>query len=131
MSFDLSNYTTVHERIIQFYEKYPNGIISTHPAKVIEIGSALFISVVAEVTLDKNEPLTTIIAEAWEPYPGKTPYTKDSEQLNGATSSIGKALAQLGIGIRAGMASTDEVQHRAPVTQPKDRKSTRLNSSHT
>jgi len=121
MSFDLSNYTTVNERILLFYDKYPNGVISTHPAKIVEIAGNLFISVVAEVTLDKNEPLVTIIGEAWEPYPGKTPYTKDSEQPNCATSAIGRCLGQLSIGIKAGVASRDEVQARTPLDVIEDK----------
>ena len=116
MSFDLSNYTTVNERIMTFYEKYPTGVISTHPAKMIECGSSTFISVVAEVYV---EPLARPIwAEAWEPYPGKTPYTRESEMMNAATSAIGRALMQLGIGIDKAGASAEEVKNRAEGRDP-------------
>ena len=113
MSFDLSNYTTVNERIIQFYDRYPTGVISTHPAKIVEIGSSIFISVIAEVYTAPDSP--AIVAEAWEPYPGKTPYTRDSELMNCATSAIGRCMMQLAIGIDKAGASRDEVQARTPL----------------
>lgn len=116
MSFDLSNYTTVNERILTFYDLYPQGFISTHPAKIVDIAGHTFISVVAEVSCSPDGP--TIIAEAWEPFPGKTPYTKDSEQQNAATSAIGRCLGQLKIGIKAAMASSDEVKHRVEGRDP-------------
>lgn len=106
--FDLSGYTTVNERILRFYEKHPEGIISTAPAKIIELADRTFISVVAEVyTAPGTMP---ILAEAWETYPGKTPYTRDAEMMNAATSAIGRALMQLGIGIDKAAASADEVK---------------------
>ena len=113
MSFDLSNYTTVNERIIQFYDRYPTGVISTHPAKIVELGSSTFISVLAEVYTSPDA--AAVVAEAWEPYPGKTPYTRDSEMMNAATSAIGRALMQLAIGIDRAGASRDEVQARTPL----------------
>lgn len=119
MSFDLSNYTTVNERIITFYDLYPQGFISTHPAKIVDISGHTFISVVAEVSCSPDGP--TIIAEAWEPFPGKTPYTRDSEQQNAATSAIGRCLGQLKIGIKAGVASQDEVKARTPLDVIEDK----------
>lgn len=113
MSFDISNYTTVNERILTFYDRYPQGVISSHPAKVVEIGGSTFISVVAEVYTGPDS--AAVVAEAWEPYPGKTPYTRDSEMMNAATSAIGRALMQLGIGIDKAGASRDEVAARTPL----------------
>lgn len=110
MSFDISNYTTVNERIITFYDRYPKGIISTHPGKIVEIGSSIFISVIAEVYTAPDS--AAITAEAWEPFPGKTPYTRDSELMNCASSAIGRALMQLSIGIDKAGASREEVEAR-------------------
>jgi hypothetical protein len=109
--FSLENYTTVNERIIQFYDKYPQGIISTHQATIMALGESTFISVIAEV-FPSPEALP-LRAEAWEVFPGKTPYTRDSEMMNAATSAIGRALMQLGIGIEKAAASKEEVQARA------------------
>lgn len=106
--FDLSGYTTVNQRIIQFYDLYENGVISTAPAKIIELADRTFISVIAEVYTAPGA--VPIIAEAWETFPGKTPYTRDAEMMNAATSAIGRALMQLGIGIDKAAASADEVK---------------------
>lgn len=106
--FDLSGYTTVNQRIIQFYDLYENGVISTAPAKIIELADRTFISVVAEVYTAPGA--VPILAEAWETFPGKTPYTRDAEMMNAATSAIGRALMQLGIGIDKAAASADEVK---------------------
>lgn len=111
MSFDISNYTTVNQRIIQFYDLYENGVISTHPAKVIDLAGHTFISVMAEVYTTPDAP--PVLAEAWEVFPGKTPYTRDSEMMNAATSAIGRALMQLGIGIDKAAASVEEVKARS------------------
>ena len=111
MSFSLENYTPVNDRTLMFYKQYPAGVITTQPAKIVTIGDRTFISVIARVYLDRfmeDAPITE--AEAWEPFPGTTPYTRDSEQMNAATSAVGRALGQLGIGIEKGMASSDEVK---------------------
>lgn len=119
MSFDLSNYTTVNERILQFHDRYPNGVISTHPAKIVELAQHAFISVIAEVYMTPDAP--PVLAEAWETFPGKTPYTRDSEMMNAATSAIGRALMQLGIGIDKSGASREEVQARTPLDVIEDK----------
>ena len=49
-------------------------------------------------------------AYCWEVWPGRTPFTKDSEQPNGATSALGRALGYMGFGITTGLASADEVR---------------------
>lgn len=116
MSFDLSNYTTVNERILTFFQRYPQGVISTHPAKIVEIGGSTFISVICEMYTTPDAP--PILAEAWEPFPGKTPYTRDSEMMNAATSAIGRAAMQAGIGIDKAGASAEEVKNRAEGRDP-------------
>ncbi len=48
-----------------------------------------------------------------EPFPGKTPYTKDSELMNAETSAWGRALASLGYEIHRGIATKQDVQARS------------------
>jgi hypothetical protein len=63
-------------------------------------------------------------AYCWEVFPGRTPYTKDSEQMNGATSALGRALGYMGFGIKAGLASANEVRtaqgNSHPSTEPRN-----------
>ena len=47
---------------------------------------------------------------AWEPFPGKTPFTRDSEMMNAATSALGRALGYMGLGLARSIASRDEVE---------------------
>lgn len=106
--YTLDGYTTVNQRIMDFYTRYPNGIITTQPAKIIELHDHTFVSVIACCYTTPDAP--PVHAEAWEVFPGKTPYTRDSEMMNCATSAIGRALMQLGIGIDKAAASADEVK---------------------
>lgn len=53
------------------------------------------------------------IGVAWEPYPGRTPYTKASEVMNAETSAQGRAIvAALASDSKAGVASREEVRNR-------------------
>jgi hypothetical protein len=52
------------------------------------------------------------IATAAEPYPGKTPYTKNSEFMVGMTSALGRALGYMGFGVNKSIASKNEVLAR-------------------
>jgi hypothetical protein len=58
------------------------------------------------------------IATAAEPYPGKTPYTKNSEFMVGMTSALGRALGYMGFGVAKAIASQNEVLARQDDTKP-------------
>lgn len=108
--FNLDGYVTVNERMIAFFDKYPSGSIQTRPAEIMLIGDRTFIRTIAEVyrTPDDERPG---IGEAWEVFPGKTPYTRDSEAMNASTSAIGRAILAVGVGFsEKGVASADEVR---------------------
>lgn len=108
--FNLEGYVTVNERMIAFFDKYPTGSIQTRPAEIVVVGDRTFIRTIAEVyrTPDDERPG---IGEAWEVFPGKTPYTKDSEAMNAGTSAIGRAILAIGVGFSdKGVASADEVR---------------------
>lgn len=111
MAIDLNDYVTVAERVVQFYAKYPEGSISSTPPEVRIIGDRAFIEVTSTVYRTPNDP-SPARASAWEPFPGKTPFTRDSEMMNAETSAIGRALAALGIAVSKSLASRNEVQNR-------------------
>jgi len=121
MSFDLSNYVDVRARIQMFREKHPNGSLQPadplNPFKIIVIGDKTFVAYTACAyrTPDDTRPG---IGTAWEPVPGRTPYTKDSELMNAETSAWGRAIvAVLAVDRDAPIASADEVRNRE---QPSD-----------
>ena len=107
---DLSNYVDVATRIKLLVEKYPNASIECTSPKIIEVAGHTFIQVTANINC--NDSNRTATATAWEPFPGKTPYTRDSEMMNAETSAIGRAIGALGIGLTGSMASANEVVNR-------------------
>lgn len=114
MGFDLGNYKEVADRIPEFYEKYPDGrIAAIGEPKVITVGNKHFIGVTVGVWRTPDDP-QPCIASAWEPFPGDTPYTRDSEMMNAETSAWGRALVASGILAKGErIASRNEVRNRS------------------
>jgi hypothetical protein len=57
------------------------------------------------------------IGHAYEPFPGKTPYTRDSEVQNAETSAWGRAIIALNFDTKK-IASADEVRNRTAGGEP-------------
>lgn len=112
MSFDLGDYVQVNDRVLAWYETHPDGRIVADPPTLVAVGDRWFIASTARAyrNPDDQQPCQ---GSAWEPFPGKTPYTRDSEAMNAETSAIGRALAAAGVGVRRGMASRDEINMRS------------------
>jgi len=110
---DLSNYVDVATRIKLLIDKYPDASIICTVPKVVEVAGHTFIEVTAHVKCDETRQA---VASAWEPFPGKTPYTRDSEMMNAETSAIGRAIGALGIGLTGSMATANEVANRQTTT---------------
>lgn len=110
VTVDLSNYVDVAERIRLFFERWPDGSIQASTPMPCIIGDKTFLQVTATVyrTPDDHRPS---IATAWEPFPGTTSFTRNSEAMNCETSAAGRALAFLGFGGRR-VASAEDVQAR-------------------
>lgn len=109
MSYDLSGYVTVNERLRRALEQWPDLRVQETPPKLVAAGDQTFIEVTTTVWRTPDDPLPAI-ASCWEPFPGTTPYTRGSEQQNASTSSLGRCLGMMGVAIDAGMASADEVK---------------------
>jgi len=107
MAFDIQNYTTVQERVTEFYTRYPDGsiqfefmgVMDGDPSKMWGVASAYR-------TADDTRPG---VGTASEFIDGKSPYTKGSELQNLETSAWGRALASLGIGTSKGLSSKEEI----------------------
>mgnify|MGYP000874397914 FL=1 len=108
--FDADNYVDVHARIQEFYAKYPDGRLVTERWEVVEVNGRWFVVTesLAYRTVDDPLPAKGL---AWEPVPGGTPFTRDSELMNSETSSWGRAIVALG-GFDTKIASADEVRNR-------------------
>ena len=106
---NLGDYVDVPTRFRLALDKWPELRVIEEPAKVIAIGDKTFISVTMTVYRDPSDPLPAV-ATCWEPFPGMTPYVKNSEQMNASTSCLGRVLGMM---IPFGkMASFEEVQNR-------------------
>ena len=120
--FDLGDYIQVPERLARFYELYPDGRVSSSAPVVVMIESGnvqqTYIQVTTTVYRTPDDP-APCQASAWELFPGKTPYTKESEMMNAETSAVGRALWAVGIEAKRGAASLEDVRNaRAAQDQP-------------
>jgi hypothetical protein len=121
MSFDLGDYVDVRHRLELALLKFPNLRVVENEPQLINMGERIYIQCAVTVYRDHDDA-QPMRAYCWEVWPGRTPYTKDSEQMNGATSALGRALGYMGFGIKAGLASANEVRtaqgNSHPSTEP-------------
>src|SRR6185503_8748663 len=115
--FKMDDYVDVAERIRQFYERYPDGrLTSGGMPKVVEIGGKPFIWYHAQAY---RTPDDTLPGDGWaaEPVPGPTQFTKDSELMNAETAAWGRAIVALGFETKK-IASAQEVRNRQGASGP-------------
>lgn len=116
MSFQMDSYVDVASRIVEFRTKHPEGSLQpadlSKPFEIVTIGQDTFVAVVAAAYRADDDPRPGI-GMAYERFPGKTPYTRDSELQNAETSAWGRAImAALAADARKGIASQEEVRNR-------------------
>lgn len=112
------DYIEVPERIIEFYKQYPDGrITGTESPFSITIGDQEFIVFHAQAyrTPTDSHPGD---GWAWEPVPGTTPFTKNSELMNAQTAAIGRAIVGVGLLASRKIASAEEVRNRQAEDKP-------------
>jgi hypothetical protein len=106
---DLSNYVDVPTRFAALLEKWPELRIKEHRPEIITVGDQIFISVTMQAWRTPDDPVPCQ-ATCFEPFPGRTPFTKLAEQQNASTSCLGR-LAGLMMSFPK-MASLEEVINR-------------------
>lgn len=114
MAFDgasLNDYIDVAERIQAFYKQYPNGSLNQADLQFVNIGGKDYVVYTATAYRDPDDKLPGV-GTAWEPIPGTTPYTKNSEVQNAETAAWGRAIVALGLASSARIASRQEVEGR-------------------
>ena len=118
MAFDLQNYVDVPTRLAEALKRWPNlRIQETVNETVTMPDGSCFIRCTVTVWRDETDTLPAI-ATAAEPYPGKTPYTKNSEFMVGMTSALGRALVYMGCGVSKSIASRNEIEARQSPDEP-------------
>lgn len=110
-SFNMDDYVPVADRIARWYDDNPDGRIVADPPQLLDVGGRYFIASTARAYRTPDDPCPSQ-GSAWEPYPGATSFTRDSEAQNAETSAVGRALALAGVEVKRGMASREEVQNR-------------------
>ena len=116
MSFDLDpDYKQVPERIAELKAVHPDAVLRPvnpdKPFDVVTMGDRAFIVYAAACYRDPTDQLPAI-GVAWEPFPGRTPYTKDSELQNAETSAWGRAIVASLRSESKAVASAEDVRNR-------------------
>jgi hypothetical protein len=113
---DLTNYVDVPERFRQALERWPELRVMENRPEVITIGDKTFISVTMQIWRTPDDPIPAQ-ATCFEPFPGKTSFTRDSEQMNASTSCLGRCLGLM-MSFGPKMASAEEVRNRQETSAP-------------
>lgn len=110
MTFDLSEYVDVAERIALFKAGHPDGTLQSELQPIILDGALMgwYCKAFAYRTPGDERPG---IGHAVEKVPGTTPYTRDSEAQNAETSAWGRAIVACGFTSKK-IASAEEVLAR-------------------
>ena len=108
---NLDNYVDVPTRLKLALERWPDLRVQEMGYRIEQIADQTIIVCEVRVYRDPSDAHPAV-ATASEPIPGKTPYTRDSELMNGFTSALGRALGYMGIGLTSSIASRNEVEAR-------------------
>lgn len=129
----LGDYVDVAERIRIFRDRYPEGSLQpanpAEPYRIVDLGTAVFVVYIAAAYRHPDDPRPGI-GSAWEPFPGRTPYTKDSELMVAETSAWGRAIVATLAADSKKVASLDEVRARRAQTPPETRSGPESVASH-
>jgi len=110
----MDDYVDVAERLRMFKEKYPESI------QFIDFAGKSWVVYTAAAYRNPDDPRPGH-GTAWEPVPGKSNFTRDSETSNAETSAWGRAIIAILVadgGKR--IASKQEIQAKAPATPLED-----------
>lgn len=120
-------YIDVATRIVEFRAKFPEGSLRPfnpdQPITIITIEGKTYLQYIACAYRDPHDAAPGI-GVAWEPFPGRTPFTRDSEAMVAETSAWGRAIvAALAADTKKGIASADEIRvanarREAPAKRP-------------
>ena len=105
--YDLSNYVEVADRLSEAFERWPEGSMQ---GEVVFCENPPGWLASAAFYRNPDDPRPGM-GHAFEPVPGKTPYTRDSEAMNAETSAWGRALVAVGLKTKH-IASANDVRAR-------------------
>lgn len=112
------DYIDVATRLIEFRGIYPNGALQPwRDPYIAEVkmpdGSIKSFMVYSAAAYGSPDDKLPGVGYAWEPIPGPTNFTRDSELQNAETAAWGRAMvAKLAVDTKKGIASSEEVRNR-------------------
>jgi len=107
------DYIDVASRIVEYREKFPLGSLTQVSLEFLKDFGGKDWVVYTAAAYRSPEDENPGIGTAWEPVPGPTRFTKDSEVQNAETAAWGRAMmASLAVDARKGIASQEEVRNR-------------------
>jgi hypothetical protein len=116
------DYIDVATRIVEFREKFPQGSLQPWKDPYVEKvempdGKIKSFMVYSAAAYRSPEDKLPGVGYAWEPIPGPTNFTRDSELQNAETAAWGRAMvAALAVDTKKGIASSEEVRNRQTST---------------
>jgi hypothetical protein len=106
------DYIDVATRIVEFREKFPQGSLQQVSYEFVNVNGKDWIIYTAAAYRSPDDSRPGI-GTAWEPIPGPTNFTRDSEVQNAETAAWGRAMvAALAVDTKKGIASSEEVRNR-------------------
>lgn len=115
------DYIDVATRIVEFREQYPDGRLRQKDVQFLDFAGKSWVVFTAEAWRSQDDPAPAH-GTAWEPVPGPTQFTRDSEIQNAETAAWGRAMvAALAVDTRKGVASQEEVRNRQQQPPPPSR----------
>lgn len=106
------DYIDVATRIVEFREKYPEGSLQQQSLQFVVVNGKDWVVYTAAAYRTPDD-IRPGVGTAWEPIPGPTQFTRDSEVQNAETAAWGRAMvAALAVDTRKGIASSEEVRNR-------------------
>ena len=104
------DYIDVASRIVEFREKFPDGNLSQVSLEFLSDFGGKDWVVYTAAAYRSPEDTNPGIGTAWEPVPGPTRFTRDSEVQNAETAAWGRAMvAALAVDTKKGVASSEEI----------------------
>lgn len=115
------SYNEVPHRIAEFKAKHPEGSLQpadlNDPLKVLTIDGKTFVVYTALAFRTPDDPRPGV-GVAWEPFPGKTNFTRDSEAQNAETSAWGRAIVAALASTAKKIATFEDVRNREADRDP-------------
>lgn len=109
------DYKEVPQRMADLKAQHPDArlrpVNPDKPFDIVTVDGKTFVVYAAACYRDADDRCPAI-GVAWEPFPGRTPYTKDSELMNAETSAWGRAIIAALRSESKFIASAEEVRNR-------------------